>query len=510
MRKPASIALWWYAKTPQGWRHFPCVWEKQYGIVQPKHGWVRYKGEQIEYAEGRYELRSWEGGRRVYKALATAHPLEAVRALNRAKREASGTVRSNLHLIGPAIDAYVHDLGKQRKSEMSEKARNVLGEFKTFNPHIVGVISMSRDTILRFHAQLRAKGNSERTIADKHQRVKAWLRWCKVDASFMPPAPKYEETLPTIYEPEEVRAIRRAAFDAGDVQMLLCIDMALKLGLREQEVEYAEWADLRFSSREFRVQGKIRKDWRFAVKDKEQRDVPVPVDLLQSLLSWHGQHPDSVLIIGNKRGLPEGHLLRKLKALARNAKLNCGRCEGCQRKGSLAECEEWTLHRFRRTYVTGLLRNGMDARTVQQFAGHSDLETTLRYLRPASAAQSQDLVNSIRWDDSTGSRGVLTESRTTIGGSPIDRLRREDAPRVAKAWTPRASGAVARSHLKSLFVLLCAGGALTCHRKTTEGKIASTTVFPAPASHKRNTSLPVLRCSCIHLHSAEDTPAQWL
>jgi integrase len=396
MRKPASVALWWYARTQQGWRHFPCVWEKEHGVIQPKHGWVRYKGEQVEYPEGRYELRTWEGGRRVYKALSTTHPLEAVQALNRAKREATGTVRSNLHLVGPSIDGYVRDLEKQRKAEMAEKARHVLGEFKTFSS-AVAIRGIGRETMLRFHAHLRARGNSERTVADKHQRVKAWLRWCAVDTAFMPPAPKYEETLPNIYEPEEIGAIRRAASDAGDVHMLLCIDLCLKLGLREQEAMHAEWADLRVTSREFRVQGKVRKEWRFAVKDKEQRDVPVPVDLLQSLLAWQGLHPDSVLILGSKRGLPEGHLLRKLKALARNAGLNCGRCEGCQREGHLAECEEWTLHRFRRTYVTGLLRNGMDARTVQQFAGHSDLETTLRYLRPASTTQSQDLVNSIRW-----------------------------------------------------------------------------------------------------------------
>jgi site-specific recombinase XerD len=44
-----------------------------------------------------------------------------------------------------------------------------------------------------------------------------------------------------------------------------------------------------------------------------------------------------------------------------------------------------------------LLRNGLDLSTVQRFMGHSDLASTMRYLRPASTAASQDAINAIKW-----------------------------------------------------------------------------------------------------------------
>ncbi|MGB9145694.1 MAG: hypothetical protein WCC14_07725 [Acidobacteriaceae bacterium] len=124
----ATISLWWYAKTPLGWRHFPCVWEKKHGLPRPKHGWVKYKGEDVEYPTGRYELRTWEDGRRVYKPLETCDPVEAMQALNRARKAAinSGAHNPRFH-IRTSIDEYLRDLAARKKPEMREKAAHVLG-----------------------------------------------------------------------------------------------------------------------------------------------------------------------------------------------------------------------------------------------------------------------------------------------------------------------------------------------------------------------------------------------
>ncbi len=84
-----------------------------------------------------------------------------------------------------------------------------------------------------------------------------------------------------------------------------------------------------------------------------------------------------------------------LKNLARKVKLNCGRCAGCRSKNRA--CGEYTLHRFRRTYITTLLRNGVDLRTVQAYAGHKDIASMMRYLRPASAKEAQAKLNAIEW-----------------------------------------------------------------------------------------------------------------
>ena len=66
---------------------------------------------------------------------------------------------------------------------------------------------------------------------------------------------------------------------------------------------------------------------------------------------------------------------------------------GCQSRNN--ECQEWTLHKFRRTYCTTLLLSGLDLRAVQAYLGHADLDSTMRYLRPATSAESQARINAI-------------------------------------------------------------------------------------------------------------------
>ena len=54
---------------------------------------------------------------------------------------------------------------------------------------------------------------------------------------------------------------------------------------------------------------------------------------------------------------------------------------------------KFDLKTFRSTYATGMLRRGFDVRTVQHWMGHKSLETTMRYLAPATDVQDEvDLV----------------------------------------------------------------------------------------------------------------------
>jgi site-specific recombinase XerD len=46
-------------------------------------------------------------------------------------------------------------------------------------------------------------------------------------------------------------------------------------------------------------------------------------------------------------------------------------------------CSKWELHKFRKTFATVHHESGVSARTLQAWLGHSDLETTLPYLKVA-------------------------------------------------------------------------------------------------------------------------------
>jgi integrase len=368
--------------------------EHHHGSVQAQHGWVNDHGQPVEYPQGRYVLRSYTDGKKVYSPLETCNPRDAVLALNRARRmAASQPAAHGLRLLADAARAYIADCKQRQAMEAAAQAKLTLDEFvtavKDSLPGAAYVHSLTRQSVLRYHAAMRKRGLSPRTIANRHDRLKSFLRWCKVDVKFMPDTPRYEKRLPSVYTSKETAAILGTADD----HMRVVILMGLKLGLRELEIAHAEWGDVHWDDKVFRVSGKPH--WDFKVKDAEERDVPIPADVIAALKEWRTKHPKTRLIVGTDSDNPNFHLLRTLKRLARRAGLNCGECDGCQSRKE--ECERWTLHEFRRTYCTTLLRNGVDARSVQAWAGHADLQTTMRYLRPTAAKESQDKVNAVTW-----------------------------------------------------------------------------------------------------------------
>jgi integrase len=283
---------------------------------------------------------------------------------------------------------YIKDAEQRNANEAAAQARNVTEEFikltrKTYLDEI------TRNDVLRFHAALRKRGCEDRTVSNKHARLKSWLIFAGIDRTILPPAPKYEEKLPTIYTSDEISSITGAA----DSYMNLAIGLALKCGLRDQEITFLEWADIDEAAQVVQVRGKDK--YRFKVKDSEQREVPIPDDLLTDLKAWKEKQGSKGLVLPTKSGRPNDKLLRTLKRLAKSAKLNCGRCDGC--KGPARECQDWTLHKFRRTYATTLLRSGFDLRTVQSYMGHADLASTMRYLRPAASSEMQAKLNTVKW-----------------------------------------------------------------------------------------------------------------
>jgi integrase len=155
---------------------------------------------------------------------------------------------------------------------------------------------------------------------------------------------------------------------------------------------FSYFADVNFDNKTILVRGKP--EWGFKVKNRVQRHIPVPDDLLEELRQWEIDHPDQQLIIQTDRGLPDLYLMQQLKRFVHQHGLSCGRCHHC--RSGYPGCEEWELHKFRRTYITGILRH-VDLRTAQQYAGHSKITSTERYLRSASAAEGQSRVSSIDW-----------------------------------------------------------------------------------------------------------------
>jgi integrase len=391
-----KVILLWYCRTPKGWRRFPVVYGKNNRL---KHGYVSLDGQQVHFPDGRYELRLYEGSKAVYKR-AGENAADAVAARDREEsllvvKDEAVTAKvkvieepGRVYLKRAAND-FVRDAEQRQALEAAEINRNVTDEFIAVSK-LTFADEVTREHVFRFHKHLRERGCGDRTVANKHARLKAFFRFAKMDyEAILPPSPKYDATLPTTYTADETKAILSAA----DPYMRLVLELGLKCGLRERELMHLEWSDIHWDDSVLRVTSKPQ--WDFKIKDSEQRDIPIPKDLMSRLKIWHKAHPKSRLIFGTISGLPNGKLLRTLKRLAKRSGLNCGACEGCQ--SLLGECQQWTLHKLRRTFCTTLLRNGLDLSTVQKFMGHADLASTMRYLRPATGKESQAKINAIVW-----------------------------------------------------------------------------------------------------------------
>jgi integrase len=397
--KERKVIVTLRVKVDGKWRRLPAAYGGN-GRIRP--GYAQVGSQQVEFADPAYELRLYEDRQTKYlpfKSGATDADAERKKlekspsktAAKNAAESAGGTFvdKEDRQTLARTAAAYIRDAQQRGAMEAADQARLVNEEFRKLLNRKTYVDEITRDDIFRFHTALRKRGCSDRTVANKHQRLTSWLRFAGIDKTILPPVPKYEETLPTIYTSDEISTMLAEAAP----YMKMAILLALKCGLRDQELMHLEFSDLNLADKTLRVQGKPR--WNFKVKTHEQRHVPIPNDVLDELKAWEEKRTGQSLILATKNGNPNTKLLFALKTLARRAKMNCGSCEGC--KSKRRECESFTLHKFRRSYITTLLRNGIDLRTVQAYAGHKDIASTMRYLRPASAKEAQGKLNAVQW-----------------------------------------------------------------------------------------------------------------
>jgi len=385
-------------KTAEGWKRGPVV-RSANGRIKPEFALI--EGKPVKVERYYYEVRYYENRQVQYEnAGKNAPEAETLRrrienqTTAKAIAESAGlkveTQDTRKTLRGTA-EEYIQDALGRRATEAAEQARVVRDEFlksvsKTYMDEV------TRTDILKYHESLRKKGRSDRTISNKHARLASWLRFAGYDKSQIPPQPKYEKQLPTIYSQDQISSILGAA----DCRMYIVISLALKCGFRDQEIQHLEWSSIDFAKKVLLVRGNPK--WGFKVRDSEQRSVPIPADLLNELTRWKKMHATASLVVGTDKDRPSTKLLRELKELVRREKLGCGHCKGCKAGESTdTGCKEWTLHKFRRTYATRLLRSGLDLSTVQKLMGHSDLASTMRYLSPAESDGLQDFINGVKW-----------------------------------------------------------------------------------------------------------------
>jgi integrase len=413
-----KVVLVWHCKTEKGWRRFPALTAKN-GKVRT--GFVVVGGEERQYPEGRFQLRTYEGSRMVYQdagengvAALTAqtkeeHLLEAKASAKEAGVKIEEKAPGRLNLLRE-LDKFVQNAVDRGSARAAEAYRQAGDDFLK----IIGrtyADEITEDDVLKHLRALRKRGQAPRTIHNRHVCIVSFLKHLKLDAKALAPSsPKYEKSVPEAYSSEELTAFFASV---KDEHLYLTFELLLKTGLREREAVFLFWENIDLANGILRVRSKP--DLGFTIKDSEERNVPIPSDLLKRLRAYRIKHPDIRYVIGTKADRPNLKLLRTLKRLVNSAGLNCGQCNGCKRipkpkhkrqvkvpvraprKDARGECEHWWLHKFRSTCITQLLRSGLDLRTVMKFSGHSDLASVMRYLSPAGDAAIKAQIETVVW-----------------------------------------------------------------------------------------------------------------
>ncbi len=399
-----SVALYRYVKTKSGaWKRLPVVMSANGRL---KADVVLEDGVEVAYPVGHYVLRRYEGSKTVWVTIEGGSNV-AMAELRAAQKKQQAIAQAKTvgvqvvedfsrKTLRQLFDVFVQAAEDRGSDEAAELYRYTADEFlmgctKTY------LEELEHADVARFHGAMRKAGRSDRTISNRHSHLRSFLVFAGLDRDKLKaiagPTPRYEKALPEVYSQEELDMFFQSLEEEYDQ---LVFDVFLQTGFRERELTHLMWP--RVSEKNLTLMVRSNTIWKFKPKDSEQREVPVTRGLMDRLMAYKERHPKAKLVFGKRGGEvdePEGHLLRRLKIKAKYAGLNCGVCAGCcaERK----ECEHWYLHKFRATYITTLLRNGMDVRTVMKLSGHSDLESVLRYIRPAEDHEIRAKIAEIKW-----------------------------------------------------------------------------------------------------------------
>jgi integrase len=341
----------------------------QNGRIKPD--WVIVDAREERHSEGNYYLDWYEGSKRIRLSVGKNAQDAAGRRL---KKEAELNARNHGVPVVPehnngrrslaaSIDEYLSDIKLTKKPKTHAAYSTALQYFQE-SCHKMDLEDIGRRDLLAFAAYLRdEKEQAPRSCWNKFLHVVSFLKAYGVRGlAKKEDWPQFTEEEPEIYEQEELDAL----FAACNAEERLRYEFFLMTGMRDQEVMHTYWSDINFKACTVRVSHKPDRGW--TPKAYKEREIPVPDRLIEALKAWKKTADKNCNLLFPTAGCkPNTHFLEYLKDAAKRAKL---------------DPNNFWLHKFRATFATWHLWKGVDLRTVQDWMGHTDIESTMRYLKP--------------------------------------------------------------------------------------------------------------------------------
>ena len=179
-----------------------------------------------------------------------------------------------------------------------------------------------------------------------------------------------------VFTPEEVWALVRAAESEQDAAIFLT---AAFTGLRRGELVALRWRDVDFAASRIRVCGSYAGGRLTTPKSGKVRSLPLAPDVASALAGLTTREcwtSDDDLVFPGTAGR-----YLDASALSRRYKAALGR----------AELRQLRFHDLRHTFGTRMIAKA-DIRRVQEWMGHADVATTMKYLHYVERPEEAELV----------------------------------------------------------------------------------------------------------------------
>jgi len=341
------------------------------GRLKPDYVYVNIDGERKEerHPEGSYHLDWMIGEKRfrenVGKDAAEAYNAQQLKEQALANGNGTPTPKPEAthRTLAEAIQSYLAEVKITSKDKTYAAYSKSLEYFAESAGGNTPLLQISRTHLINFRGFLRdEKELSPRTVYNKFENVISFLKsQGREKVVSKNDWPRFTEEEPEIYEHEDIDKL----FAACTPEEKLWFQFFLMTGMREQEVMYAYWSDVNVHNHTVRVTHKPDRGW--TPKAYKEREIPIPQPLVDALRAYKTNADKTCNLLFPTAGCrPKLDFLDCLKRAAGRAKMT-------------VPCY---LHKFRATFATWHLWAGVDLRTVQSWMGHSDLESTMRYLKP--------------------------------------------------------------------------------------------------------------------------------
>ena len=310
--------------------------------------------------------------------------------------EFTNTLNAGKTTIKDAVEAFLR-LNKRKRPKTLAQYSNALNHLLSHLPKGVRFIGdlATADALDTYMETLEAEDFAKKTIHTRmgvvFSLLKDHVKETGIEyASKLVSVAKPVKQKPRAYSDVEIKKL----FEEMTKEEWERYAFFLSTGCREQEVMYATWDDIDFAHKTYKVEGKD--DVNFVPKNHEVRVTPLTTEVCE-MLKERKKTVKGRWIFQAEGGKPEGHFLRKFKAIAKRAGMNCGQCHTKMTDGKFhlrklvdvtcetrPVCEKHYLHRLRKTAATRWLHHGINIRKIQSWLGHSSLEVTQLYLDDVS------------------------------------------------------------------------------------------------------------------------------